>query len=131
MSSDKIADLLTQIRNAYLAKKQTTTVPYSRLKENLVKIMVAEKYLESYQIVEDERGFKHLQLHLKYVNNKPALRHIKRISKPGLRIYTTSHKITPVLSGYGIAIISTSKGLMTNIEAKKQHIGGEVLCELW
>ncbi len=131
MSTDKIADLLTHIRNAYLAKKTVVKLPHSRLKEEIVKILVAEKYLEAYQVNQDKNGFKQLELTLKYVNGQPVLHHLKRISKPGLRIYQTSHKITPVLSGYGFSIISTSKGLMTNREAKKQKLGGEVLCELW
>ncbi len=131
MSTDKIADLLTRIRNAYLAKRKQVVAPYSRLKEEIVKILVAEKYLESYQVEKDEAGFKQLVMVLKYVDGKPVLHQLKRISKPGLRIYTPSHKITPVLSGYGISLISTSKGLMTNKQAKKQNLGGEVLCELW
>ncbi len=131
MSTDKIADLLTRIRNAYLAGKSKVSLPHSRLKEEIVKILVKENYLASYQVVKTDQGFKQLEIELKYVQGKPVLHQIKRISKPGLRIYTTSHKITPVLSGYGLAIISTPKGLMTNLEAKKQKLGGEVLCELW
>ena len=131
MSTDKIADLLTRIRNAYLAKRKQVSAPYSRLKEEIVKILVEEKYLDNYQIEKDEAGFKQLVMTLKYIQGKPVLNQIKRISKPGLRIYTPSHKITPVLSGYGISLISTSKGLMTNKQAKKQNLGGEVLCELW
>ncbi len=131
MSTDKIADLLTRIRNAYLARRQQVALPHSRLKEEIVKIMVAEKYLDSYQIQKDQRGFPQLIINLKYLNGQPALHQIKRVSKPGLRVYTSAHRLTPVLSGYGIAIISTSRGLMTNKAAKKQNLGGEVLCELW
>ena len=131
MSTDKIADLLVRIKNAYLARRKEVIIPHSRLREEMVKIMVAEKYLDSYQVITNDRGFKQLQIQLKYVKGRPVLYQIKRISKPGLRIYTPYHKITPVLSGYGISIISTSKGLMTNKQAKKQHLGGEVLCELW
>lgn len=130
MSTDKISDILTIIRNGYLAKKDTISLPYSKLREEIAKVMVEEKYLKDLSVTEEDQ-FKKLQLDLLYVNEKPAVHNLKRISKPGLRIYKSASQLIPILSGLGISILSTSKGIMTDKQARKQNIGGEVLCELW
>lgn len=126
--TDPIADMLTRIRNATLVKKTEVLVPYSKIKEKIAQTLVNEKYLGETAVVENE---KFLNLKLKYQNNKPVITHLKRISKPGCRIYVNKDKIPDVLNGYGMAILSTSAGIMTNKEAKKKKIGGELLCEIW
>lgn len=131
MSTDKIADMATRIRNAYLAKKDSTTMPHTKLIESILKAIKTANYIKDYSVLKNDKGFKELKVDLLYVEDKPALSSIKRISKPGVRVYSRSSSITPVLSGYGTSILSTSKGIMTNKEAKKNNIGGELLIELY
>ena len=128
MHSDPIADLLTRIRNAVMAKHEAVSCPWSTIKENIVRLLVKNGYLEKYSVVENAKGFKDLLIEL-----KPAKKeiHIKRLSKPGHRVYVDINNIPNVLRGYGMAVISTSKGIMTNKEAKKENIGGELLLEIW
>lgn len=123
---DPIANLLTVIRNGYMARKKTISVPYSKLKEEILKILTKERYISSSKLKEKE-----LEITLKYENDKPALLGIRRVSKPGLRIYRGAKKIPKVLSSYGITIVSTSKGVMTDKEAKKMKLGGEIICQVW
>ena len=130
--TDPIADMLTRIRNANNAKHESVNVPASKLKLAIAKILFEEGYIKSYQFVEDgNQGV--IKITLKYVNGKqqPVIAGLKRISKPGLRVYAKSEELPKVLGGLGIAIISTSKGLMTDKEARKQMIGGEVLAYIW
>ena len=132
MSTDKVADMLTRIRNAYLAKNASTVIPHTKLLEEVARVMKEEGYLASYKVITNDKGFKDLQVKLVYTqDDKPAVHKINRISKPGLRIYKSSKDLHPVLSDLGISIITTSQGVMTNKQAKKLNIGGEVLCELW
>ena len=126
--TDPIADMLTRIRNASLVKKSEVLVPYSKIKEKIAETLVQEKYIASSEVIE---GGKLLQLKLIYHNNKPAISHIKKISKPGCRVYVSKDKLPKVLNGYGLAIISTSAGIMTNKTAKAKAVGGELLCEIW
>ncbi|XOB40425.1 MAG: 30S ribosomal protein S8 [Candidatus Nealsonbacteria bacterium] len=127
---DPIADMLTSIRNAQAVSKETVEVPFSKLKFGLVKILEKEGFIE--KIEKKGRGVKKIiEIKLKYEDKKSAISYLKRISKPGQRIYFKSQGLKPVRSGYGITIISTSKGLMTGREAKKKKIGGEVLCQVW
>ncbi len=126
--TDPIADMLTRIRNAVMSGKTEVMVPYSKIKDRLAATLVTEKYLENYETIEEGRM---LKIKLKYENRKPAITHLKRISKPGCRIYISKDNIPEVLNGYGLAILSTSSGIMTNKEAKKRKIGGELLCEIW
>jgi small subunit ribosomal protein S8 len=135
MVTDPIADFLSQIRNGYLAKKPLVVVYYSKMKEQLAKILIEKGYIKSSKV--KSRQLKHnkgehtiLEIELKYTDEKPAVESIKRISSPGRKIYVDAMHIPTVLSGYGIAILSTSKGLMTNKQAKKQKIGGEVICHI-
>lgn len=144
MLSDPIADFLARIKNGYLARKKEMIVPYSKLKENLAKILVEEGYLKegkrqkarlpSLQQAGGQAKSKkqdELILTLKYEGKKPALTDVQRVSKPGLRIYVGKRKIPKVLGGLGIVIISTSKGLMTDKQARKKGLGGELVCKVW
>jgi small subunit ribosomal protein S8 len=130
MMTDPIADMLTRIRNGLQARHESIMVPYSKLKFRLAQILAEEKYIESVHETE-QSGKKSLQLTFKYQENgAPAINTITRISKPGLRVYKKRQELPTVLSGYGVALISTPLGIMTNNEARKQGLGGEVLCEV-
>lgn len=130
MLTDPIADMLTRIRNASLVRKPTTTVPYSKMKEKIAKILVSEGFLAGVK-VEGKAPHRQLVISLKYHQSQPAITHIKRISKPGLRQYLRKGQLYPLLSGRGIRILSTSQGIMTDKQARKKGVGGEVLCEVW
>lgn len=127
--SDPIADMLTRIRNALAVKKPEIVLPFSRIKLEILKILKREKYIENFQ--EEIEDKKELKIFLKYdEKGRSVIRSLKRISKPGRRIYL-SKEIPRVLAGKGIAIISTSQGFLTDKEARKRKIGGEVICELY
>ena len=129
--NDPIADMLTRIRNAQIAKHDAVVLPASNTKKAIAKILLAEGYVKSVDFV-DEAPQGSIKIALKYVNGKqPVIAGLKRISKPGLRVYAKSEELPKVLGGLGIAIISTSKGLMTDKEARKEMIGGEVLAYIW
>jgi len=129
--TDPIADMLTRIRNGYQAKMTTVDVaPYSKVKAEIAKILKKEGYIENYATVGDCIE-KKLVVTLKYTNGEKVVRGIKRISKPGLRIYAKGEELPRVLNGLGIAIISTSEGMMTDKEARKKHVGGEVIAYVW
>ena len=127
--SDPIADMLTRIRNANTAKHDTVDVPASKMKLAIAEILLKEGYIKSYD-VEEVGSFKNIHITLKYNKDKSTkiITGLKRISKPGLRVYAGAEELPRVLGGLGIAIISTSHGLMTDKEARAQHVGGEVLC---
>ena len=130
--NDPIADMLTRIRNAQIAKHDAVVLPASNTKKAIAKILLAEGYVKSVDFIDD--GLQgNIKIGLKYVNGKqqPVIAGLKRISKPGLRVYARSEELPKVLGGLGIAIISTSKGVMTDKEARKQMIGGEVLAYIW
>ena len=130
--SDPIADMLTRIRNANTAKHDTVDVPASKMKLAIAKILLDEGYISKYDIIEDG-NFKTIHITLKYGadKNEKIITGLKRISKPGLRIYAGKDELPKVLGGLGIAIISTSKGMMTDKDARKQSLGGEVLAYIW
>jgi len=128
--TDTIADMLTRIRNAMAVKKPEVVLPYSKLKFNVAKILETENYVGKVDKVKLGK-FDELRIQLKYTVNGSAIRHIKRISTPGQRVYVTGKELPYILNGYGLAIVSTSKGVMTNKEAKRQNIGGELMCEIW
>ncbi len=128
--SDVIADMLTRIRNASNAKHETVDVPASNMKKSIADILTNEGYIRGYQVVEDgKQGI--IRITLKYVNKKKAITGIKRVSKPGLRVYSNCEDIPKVMNGLGIAIISTSKGIMTDKKARLENVGGEVLAFVW
>lgn len=128
--TDPIADMLTRIRNAQMVQKPDVVLPYSKLKNQLAEILRAEGYIASVKTV-DEENRQYLQLELKYDRKQPMIRDIRRISSPGRRVYVPAKRLPYVFDNMGIAIISTSKGLMTNKQARAQKIGGEVICEVF
>ena len=129
--NDPIADMLTRIRNAQVARHDAVTMPASNTKKAIAKILLDEGYIKSYDVVDD--GLQgSIKVTLKYLDKKqPVIVGLKRISKPGLRVYATCEELPKVLGGLGIAIVSTSKGLMTDKACRKENIGGEVLCYIW
>ena len=128
--TDPVADMLTRIRNANNAKHETVDVPASNLKKAIADILVEEGYVKSYQLVEDgKQGV--LRITLKYQGKQKVIQGIRRVSKPGLRIYSGCDDMPKVMNGLGIAIVSTSKGIMTDKQARKEHIGGEILAFVW
>ena len=130
--SDPIVDMLTRIRNANTAKHDTVDVPSSKMKLAIADILVKEGYIASYEIV-DDGAFKNIHMTLKYGadKNEKIITGLKRISKPGLRVYASKEELPRVLGGLGIAIVSTNKGVMTDKEARKENVGGEVLAFVW
>ena len=130
--SDPIADMLTRIRNANTAKHDTVDVPSSKMKIAIADILVNEGYIEKYDLV-DDGNFKTIRIELKYGKdkNEKVISGLKRISKPGLRVYANSEEMPKVLGGLGTAIVSTNKGVITDKEARKLGVGGEVLCFVW
>ena len=130
--SDPIADMLTRIRNANTAKHDTVDVPASKIKVAIADILVNEGYIKSYTL-EDAGSYKNIHIILKYGKDRSVktITGLKRISKPGLRIYAGKDELPHVLGGLGIAIISTNKGIITDKEARKQNVGGEVLAYIW
>jgi len=130
MSFDQIADMLSRIRNAQKAGKADVSMPASRLKEAIAKVLYRQGYVsEVTAFSEGSKNF--LRITLKYNNNQPVIQGIKRISRPGQRVYVGKKEIPQVKNGYGIVIISTSKGILTGEEARQKGIGGEVVCEVW
>ena len=130
MLTDPIADYLTRIRNAILRKYPTVEVPASNMKKAITEILKEEGYIEDYELLDDNKqGI--IKITLKYEDGVPAISGLKRVSKPGLRQYSTVEKLPKVLNGLGIAIISTSKGVMTDSKARSENVGGEVLCYIW
>lgn len=130
MLSDPIADMLTRIRNAYQASKETVKLPHSNIKESIAQVMKDKNYLKDFKVVKDGNK-KFIELGLLYQNGTPSITSIKRISTCGRRIYKGKGELPYVLSGLGTAIISTSKGVMTETDARKQSLGGEIICEIW
>ena len=129
--SDVIADMLTRIRNASSAKHPTVDIPASNMKKAIAEILVNEGYVKSYQVIDDGKQGT-LRVTLKYIDGKQrVIRGIRRVSKPGLRIYANCEDMPKVMNGLGIAIVSTSKGIMTDKQARAQHVGGEVLAFVW
>ena len=129
--NDPIADMLTRIRNAQVARHDTVTMPASNMKKSIAKLMQNEGFIKSYEVIDD--GLQgEIKITLKYLDKKqPVIVGLKRISKPGLRVYASCEDLPKVLGGLGIAIISTSKGVMTDRMARKENLGGEVLCYIW
>ena len=128
--TDPISDMLTRIRNAQAVQKLDVLIPFSKLKYQIANILEKANFIQSAE--KKGRGIKkNIKITLKYVNKMPGIAGLKRISKPGQRIYLSAKQIRPIRGGIGISIISTSKGLMTNKDARKKKLGGEVICEIW
>ncbi len=129
-SVDTISNMLTSIRNANKALKEQTDIPYSWLSYEILKIVQKEGYIKNFKRIDDrKKGV--IRVYLKYVNKERAISGIKSVSTPGFRIYRGAKELPRVLEGYGVAIISTSKGLLTDKDARQQNVGGEVICNIW
>lgn len=130
MYTDPISDMLTRIRNATAAKKSDLVLPYSKFKANLANMLLKEGFVASVQEVSGK--IKQLQIGLKYsLEGDPVISGVKRVSKPGQRIYLSVEKLPRTNSGFGVTVVSTSKGLMSDKQARKAHLGGEVICQIW
>lgn len=127
---DPIADMLTRIRNAIMANHGNVLVPSSDMKLAIVRILKEEGFVDRYEVLKGKPQSM-IKIHLKYIDEQPAILGLERVSKPGLRVYVEKKEIPRVYGGLGIAILSTSKGIMTGQEAWRQHIGGEILCYVW
>lgn len=127
--NDRVSDMLARVKNAYKVGKKTVEMPHTKMLESIAAVLKEEKYIKDFKVVEQDH--KNLVLTLSYVGIEPAVSEIKRISKPGVRIYRKASEYRPVLSGMGIAILSTSQGVMSDKKAKKLGTGGEVLAELY
>lgn len=129
---DPITDLLNRIRNAAMAQHASTRIPYSKIKESIVEIMKNEGYLDGVAVDSGDGVHKEIVVHLRYIDDsRTAIRKMRRVSKPGRRWYCSSKEIPQIKSGLGVSIISTSKGVMTDRDARRLNVGGEVLCEIW
>jgi len=129
--TDPIADMLTRIRNANKAGHEKLDMPASNLKTQVISLLKRERYIKNYKLIEDRKqGI--LRVYLRYgPNNEKIITNLKRISKPGLRRYKGSENVSRVFNGLGVAIVSTSKGILTDKECRKMNVGGEILCEVW
>jgi len=129
--TDPLADMFTRIRNGSKAKFEKVEVPSSRLKREVAKILKEEGFIKSFKVVTEDHHHEMIRIFLKYDVNRKGIIHIRRISKPGRRVYVGGDRIPSVMSGLGISILSTSKGILTDKAARKANVGGEVLCYVW
>ena len=127
---DPIADMLTRIRNAIMASHESVLVPSSKIKLSIVKIFSEQGFIDRYEVLKGKPQ-PMIKIYLKYTDNQPAILGLERVSKPSLRVYVEKHEIPRIYGGLGIAILSTSKGIMTGQEAWRQRLGGEILCYVW
>ena len=130
MKNDTISDFLTQIKNAYLARHKSIEIGFTKMLFEITKILEKEKFVKEVKVA-TEKGRKKIVITLLYPNRKPAIENLKRISKPGLRIYVGKSKIPFVYGGLGVTIVSTPLGLMTGRQARKKNVGGEIICNIW
>ncbi len=128
--TDPIGDMLTRIKNALTAKKEQVVIPHSKLKEAIALILEENNYIQGYE-VEEKKPQSNLVVTLRYVQGLPAISGIERVSKPGRRLYAKTKQIPVTLNGYGLTVVSTSKGILTDNEARKKNVGGELLCKVW
>ena len=129
--TDPIADMLTRIRNAINRRHASVDIPHSKMKESIAQILQDEDFIQRYEIVPDGR-FQAIRVHLKYAEGRrPVLTHLKRLSTPGRRLYAGSAQIPRALGGMGIVIVSTPRGVLTGTRARRENVGGELICEVW
>lgn len=128
--TDPIADMITRIKNALLAGKQTVGIPHSKMKESIAQLLVEGGYVEDFEVKKDQLHSE-IIIKLKYIGKVPAISAVRRMSKPGRRMYVPVKQIPRALGGYGMTIVSTSKGVMDDTKARQQNVGGEVLCQIW
>ncbi len=131
MHTDPISDFLTRIRNASSAGKDECVSPHSRMKAEIARILKEEGFIAGFSDAKDERGHKTLVVQLKYVSGEPSINGLERVSRPGLRLYSKSSDIPRVLNGLGVCILTTPKGIMKDRDARRQKIGGEMVCNVW
>lgn len=129
--SDPIADMLTRIRNAQHARKSSLNCPHSKLKCAILDVMKKEGFIRGYEEVEVRAGIREIKIEVKYYSNEPVIKEIRRLSKPGRRVYVQSSEIPVYYNGLGVTILSTSKGVMSDAEARQSNVGGEVLCMMF
>lgn len=128
--TDPVADMIIRIKNVVLAKKADLSMPHSKLKANIAKLLVDNNYIESFKVIE-KKPQAELSITLKYLGKDSVVSGVKQISKPGRRVYSEAHKMPKVMGGHGVAIVSTNKGVMTGSQARKLNVGGEVLFQIW
>lgn len=129
--TDPIGDMLTRIRNAQQRGKSTVSSPSSRLRERVLEVLQAEGYIRSFRVTQQGNGQAELEVELKYFGGEPVIRELKRVSKPGRRVYASVTDLPTIYNGLGVAIMSTSKGVMSDSDAREQNVGGEVLCTVF
>lgn len=129
--SDPVADMLTRIRNAQTRGRRTTRSPASKLRAWILDVLVSEGYIRGYNFVESDAGQKEIEIELKYFDGAPAIRELKRISKPGRRVYSGVRNLPLVRQGLGVAIVSTAQGVMSDADARNANVGGEILCTVF
>lgn len=129
--TDPIADMLTRLRNASRSRKAEFNVPYSKLKSEIARILEREGYISGFELVTPEDGFPQIKIKNKFVNKTSAIAGLKRVSRPGLRRYVGADEVPKVLGGLGIAVLSTSSGILTGNEARRKNVGGELLAYIW
>jgi small subunit ribosomal protein S8 len=129
--SDPLGDMLTRIRNAQMRSRPKVTTPASKLRERVLEVMQEEGYIRGYSRTDYEDGKSEIEIELKYFDGKPVIRNLKRISKPGRRVYSSVDELPTVANGLGVAILSTPKGVMSDSQARRENVGGEVLCSIF
>ncbi len=129
--TDPLADMFTRIRNGSTAKFEKVDIPSSRMKREVAKILKEEGFIKNFKVIAGDRGHEMIRIFLRYDANRKGIVHIRRVSKPGRRVYVRTKNITPVMSGLGLSLLSTPKGILTDKSARKANVGGEVLCHIW
>lgn len=129
--SDPLGDMLTRIRNAQMRSRSSVTTPASKLRERVLEVMKEEGYIRGYSRTDYQDGKSEIEIELKYFDGKPVIRNLKRISKPGRRVYSSVDDLPTVANGLGVAILSTPKGVMSDSQARRENVGGEVLCSIF
>jgi small subunit ribosomal protein S8 len=129
--SDFIGDCLTRVRNAQMARHETVRMPYSKMVYSIMTVLAEEGYVQGVESIQNDNGFGELVVSLKYINGQPVIQHLKRISKPGRRVYSPIKKLSFVSNGLGLTILSTNEGIMTDANARRRSVGGEVVCTVF
>ena len=129
--TDTIADMLTTIRNGLLVQKEKVQTPFSKVKSNILKDLTEEGYIKDYKIINETKAKKKIEIVLSYIDGHPSIKKISKVSKPGRKVYTKIKKLPSYYNGYGVTIVSTSKGIMTDKKARRSNLGGEILCQVF
>jgi len=129
--TDTIADMLTTIRNGLLVQKEKVQTPFSKVKSNVLKVLTEEGYIKDYKIINETKAKKKIEIVLSYIDGHPSIKKISKVSKPGRKVYTKIKKLPSYYNGYGVTIVSTSKGIMTDKKARRSNLGGEILCQVF